>query len=551
MKQITVSYASGEKVSYPAGVKAADVIGRLGPLDWPLAGVLVNYELKSLEAMLLADCLVEPVTIGTSQGAATYRRSLCFLLAIAARQLYPGRRLVAGMAIGTGFHHFFDDDEPVGDAEIAALSGRMRELVERDVPINVERKAYADALEYFKESGQSDTLLLLEHLNDPVIRLHECAGFRDIRMVPLVPSTGILKTWALLPYHGGLLLRYPHKETPDALSEFEDDPVLFSIAKEYRERARILGVSSVGALNRVSAEKGIKAYIQVAEALQNKKIAAIADRVAERSDRLKVVLIAGPSSSGKTTTSKKLAIQLKVMGFEPINISLDDYFINRDRTPLDEEGKPDYECLEALDVEYLNEQLLALFAGEEIELPLYDFKSGSRKASGKRLRLKGREILIIEGIHGLNDRLTPKIPREQKFKIYVSALTQLNLDDHNRVSTTDNRLLRRMVRDYNFRGHSAAATLEMWPSVGRGERKHIFPFQNSADAAFNSALDYELGVLKIYAEPLLRTVKPTSPLYSEARRIEAFLDNFAPIPAQFVPKDSILREFIGESEFKY
>jgi len=239
------------------------------------------------------------------------------------------------------------------------------------------------------------------------------------------------------------------------------------------------------------------------------------------------------------------------MGFEPINISLDDYFVNRDRTPRDEEGNYDFECLEALDVEYLNEQLLSLFAGEEIELPAFDFKTGTRRASGKKIRMTGREILVIEGIHGLNDKLTPRIPREQKFKIYVSALTQLNLDDHNRVSTTDNRLLRRMVRDYNFRGHSALATLSMWPSVGRGERKHIFPFQNSADAAFNSALDYELGVLKVYADPLLRTVKPTSPEYSEAKRLEAFLDNFTPIPSQAVPKDSILREFIGESEFKY
>jgi uridine kinase len=551
MKQINVSYASGEKVAYPAGVKAADVIGGLGPLAWPLAALLVNNELTSLDSQLFVDCSVLPVTLDTTQGAMTYRRSLCLLLAIAARELFPERRIVAGMAIGAGFYHFFADDKPVGEAERAALEKKMRDLVERDIGINIEEKPYAEAVEYFRSSGQADTLLLLEQLNDARVPLNECAGFRDLHVAPLVPSTGILKTWELLAYHGGLLLRYPHKERPGTLTDFEDDPVLYSIAKEYKERAEILGVSSVGALNRVNATKEIKGYIQVAEALQNKKIAAIADMVAARADRAKVVLLAGPSSSGKTTTSKKLAIQLKVMGFEPINISLDDYFINRDRTPLDEEGKPDYECLEALDVDYLNEQLLALFDGEEIELPSYDFKSGTRKASGKRFRMTGREILVIEGIHGLNDRLTPRIPKEQKFKIYVSALTQLNLDDHNRVSTTDNRLLRRMVRDYNFRGHSALATLEMWPSVGRGERKHIFPFQNSADAAVNSALDYELGVLKVYADPLLRTVKPTSPEYSEAKRLEAFLDNFTPIPSQFVPKDSILREFIGESEFKY
>jgi uridine kinase len=361
----------------------------------------------------------------------------------------------------------------------------------------------------------------------------------------------MLRTWEIRSYHDGLLLRYPHREEPDRLTEFEDDPALYAITKEYREKAKILGVTSVGALNHVNASKGIKSYIQVAEALQNKKIAAMADMIAERSDRAKVVLLAGPSSSGKTTTSKKLAIQLKVMGFEPINISLDDYFIDRTRTPRDENGELDFECLEALDVDYLNEQLLALFAGEEIELPSYDFKAGMRKPSGKKIRMTGRELLVIEGIHGLNDRLTPRIPKEQKFRIYLSALTQLNLDDHNRVSTTDNRLLRRIVRDYNFRGHSALATLRMWPSVGRGERKHIFPFQNSADVAFNSALDYEIGVLKVYADPLLRSVKPTEPEYSEARRLESFLDNFTPIPPTNVPRDSILREFIGDSEFKY
>jgi uridine kinase len=551
MRQITVTYPSGEKAAYSPGIKAQDAIAPLGPFTWPLAAVLANNELKSLDAPLLTDCAIAPVTLDTTQGAATYRRSLCFLLAIAAREVYPARRLIAGMAIGTGFYHFFADEAPLSEKDRAELERHMRDLVERDVPINLEQKNYADAMEYFGKSNQTDTLLLLEQQNEPIIPLNECAGFRDLHVAPLVPSTGVLRTWSLLGYHDGLLLRYPHREEPDKLTDFEDDPTLYAIAKEYREKAEILGVTSVGALNRVNASKGIKSYIQVAEALQNKKIAAIADMIAERSDQAKVVLLAGPSSSGKTTTSKKLAIQLKVMGFEPINISLDDYFVDRTRTPRDEKGELDFECLEALDVEYLNEQLLSLFAGEEVELPSFDFKSGSRKPSGKKIRMTGREILVIEGIHGLNDRLTPRIPKEQKFKIYISALTQLNLDDHNRVSTTDNRLLRRMVRDYNFRGHSALATLRMWPSVGRGERQHIFPFQNSADVAFNSALDYELGVLKIYAEPLLRTVKPTDPEYSEARRLEAFLDNFAPIPSSFVPKDSIVREFIGESEFKY
>jgi len=551
MRQVTVTYASGESLAYPAGVKAQDALSKLGSLAWPLAAVLVNNEVKSLDAELLTDCHIQPITLDTTQGATTYRRSLCFLLAIAAKQLFPRRRMMAGMAIGTGFFHYFDDSKPVGAPEIQALEDCMRAMVERDIGICIEWRAWADALEYFKSSDQPGTLLLLEHLNDARIPLNECSGFRDLHVAPLVPSTGMLKTFALLPYNEGFLLRYPHKEHPDRITDFVDDPVLYSIAKETRERSRVLGVASVGALNKVNASKGIKSYIQVAEALQDKKIAAIADQIAARAGEVKVVLIAGPSSSGKTTTSKKLAIQLKVIGFDPVNISLDDYFVDRERTPRDEKGEYDFECLEAMDVAFLNEQLVALSGGGEIELPSFDFKTGTRRSSGKKLKLGPGGILVIEGIHGLNDRLTPGLPREQKFKIYVSALTQINLDDHNRVSTTDNRLLRRMVRDYNFRGHSAQGTLKMWPSVQSGERKNIFPFQNNADAAFNSALDYELGVLKVYAEPLLRTVKPTCVEYSEARRLQSFLDNFAPIPSASVPGDSILREFIGDSEFKY
>jgi uridine kinase len=411
MRQVTVTYASGESVAYPAGVKAQDVIGKMGSLKWPLAAVLVNNELKSLDAQLLTDCSITPVTLDTVQGATTYRRSLCFLLAIASKQLYPKRRLMAGMAIGTGFFHYFDDDQVLKVDEIKVLEDCMRSIVERDITICIEWRAWADAVEYFKASDQSGTLLLLEHLNDAIIPLNECSGFRDLSVAPLVPSTGVLRTFSLLPYHEGFLLRYPHKEMPDRLADFVDDPVLYRIATETRERSRVLGVASVGALNKVNASKGIKDYIQVAETLQDKKIAAIADGIAAKAGKVKVALIAGPSSSGKTTTSKKLAIQLKVIGFHPVTISLDDYFMDRERTPHDENGEYDFECLEALDVDFLNEQLLSLFAGEEIELPSFDFKTGIRKSSGRRLRLGERGILVMEGIHGLNDRLTPRIKR--------------------------------------------------------------------------------------------------------------------------------------------
>ncbi|HSV56173.1 MAG TPA: hypothetical protein VLH39_03585 [Magnetospirillaceae bacterium] len=551
MKEIRVTYPDGKSQSFPFLVKAADAIGPLGALPRPLAAVLINNELCPLDYFLTTDCTMAPVTVDTALGAVTYRRSLCYLLAMASRQIFSDRRLVAGMAIGTGFFHFFDDDRPDAEADIAALDARMRELVAADIPIRREWMSYSGAVDYFRLHGQTDTLLLLEHMNDPRIALNECAGFRDLHVTPLVPSTGVLSVFELVPYHDGFLLRYPHKED-DKVPPFQDDPVLYRIAVEYRERGKILGISSVGALNAINSPKLIKEYIQIAEVLQNKKMAELADQVAARAETVKVLLIAGPSSSGKTTTSKKLAIQLKVMGLKPVVIALDDYFVDRDRTPRDENGDYDFECLEALDVGYLNEQLVELFRGDEIELPAFDFRTGTRRPSGRKLRLStGREIVVMEGIHGLNDRLTPRIPRERKFKVYVSALTQLNLDDHNRISTTDNRLLRRIVRDCQFRGKTALDTLRMWASVQRGEQRHIFPFQNTADAAFNSALDYELGVLKIYSEPLLRTVKPTVPEYAEAGRLLGFLANFSPIPAQFVPGNSILREFIGESEFKY
>lgn len=551
MTQITVTYDSGETKSFQMGIKALNTLPNEGGSDQPLVAVLIDNELKSLDTELESDCRISPVLAGSTIGATVYRRSLCFLLAIASRELFPERRLIAGMAIGTGFYHYYYDEIPLTEEQVEKLAERIGDLVARDIPICLEKWSWEKACDYFVKSRQLDTLALLENLNEPQIPLNECAGFRDLQIAPLVSSTGVLGTWELIPYHGGMLLRYPHKDKAGVIEPFEDVPLLYKISEEYKERGRVLGVGSVGVLNRLSASGRIGEYITVAEALQNRKIAALAEAVAAKADKVKVVLLAGPSSSGKTTTSKKLAIQLKVLGFEPIPIELDNFFIDRSHTPLDDEGKPDFECLEALDVVYLNELLLKLFSGDEVELPIYDFKAGTRRGTGQTLKLSGHEILILEGIHGLNDDLTPKIPQENKFKIYVSALTQLNLDDHNRISTTDYRLLRRMVRDHNFRGHSARATLAMWPSVQRGERAHIFPFQNSADAALNSALDYELGVLKIFADPLLRTIKPSMPEYTEARRIQAFLDNFTPIPAQYVPKDSTLREFIGESAFHY
>lgn len=559
MDTVSVNVDGYGEVAVPAGTSAELVLeqanmeaaSRPKKNAFPPLAVLINNELAPLSAPIGAPCSIKPVYPDSPMGTEVYRRSLCFILALAAREIVPSRRLTVSMAIGNGYYHYFDDNEPVSAQLLEALSRRMRELVLSDLPIRIVTRAWEEALEYFKTSNQSDTLALMEYINDPFIQMNECNGFRDFHIAPLVPRTGLLSVWELVPYRRGMLLRFPHTKTPYEMDPFSDVPVLYDIAEEYEHKARILNAESVGALNRINQSGNIQDFILVAEALQNKKLASIADRIAEKSDKTKVVLIAGPSSSGKTTTAKKLAIQLKVLGFRPIHIELDNYFVDRSRTPLDKDGKPDFECLEALDIEYLNQQLLDLFDGKEVELPLYDFKSGTRKASGRKISLSNNEILILEGIHGLNDRLTPHIPAENKLKIYVSALTQLNIDDHNRVRTTDYRLLRRMVRDYNFRGHSAQATLGMWSSVQRGERLYIFPFQGSADIAFNSALDYELGVLKVFAEPLLQAVKPQHDEYPDARRIQAFISRISPISPQYVPSDSILREFIGGSVFKY
>jgi uridine kinase len=517
----------------------------------PLVAMLANNEVVNLQHPLEVNTALSPVDLGSPAGVTIYRKSLCFLLSLAARQVFPDRRLVIGHSLGRGYVYYFDGMEEVPDRDLRRIESRMRELVSRSLPIGPAVLSYTEAMEHFERNNQPDTVLLLKNLNEPRIHVNCCEGFLDLAHGPLVPNTAILSVFGLRSYPPGFLLRYPPSENPHALGSFADSPILFSTYREYKNWGKILRVGSVGSLNELIREGRIKEFIQVAEALQDKKIAEIADKINAKCDRIRIVLIAGPSSSGKTTFSKKLMIQLRVVGRNPVTISLDDYFKGTELTPRDEAGNLDFEALGALDVDLLNAHLLSLVKGETVEIPSFDFLSGTRKPKGKQMVLPDRAILILEGIHGLNDALTPLVERDTKYKIYVSALTQLNLDDHNRIATTDNRLLRRIVRDNQFRGHSAFRTLSMWSSVRRGEDRNIFPFQNSADSAFNSALDYELAVLKVYAEPLLATVKPDVPEYQDARTLMSFLANFAPLHPRWVPPTSILREFIGESEFTY
>lgn len=550
---VRVTFPGGQTREHPTGTSVREVADdpAFPRSGLPVVAATLNNEVVSLQQELAVNCAIAPVDLASKQGLAIYRRSLSFLLSMAAMRIFPKRRLVVGHSLGQGYFYYFDGMDAVPRDDLVRIEGAMREIVARDMPIRSLSLAYQEAISYFEKHHQPDTLLLLKHRNDPAIAVHSCDGFLDLSHAPLVPSTGVLSVFGLMDYPPGFLLRYPPSENPLHLGPFTENPVLFTIYREYKNWGKILRVGSVGRLDELIREGSIEEFIQVAEALQDKKIAEIADRINAKRDQVKLVLIAGPSSSGKTTFSKKLMIQLRVVGRNPLTISLDDYYQPHSLTPRDEEGNPDFEALHALDVELLNNTLVRLLRGEEAETPVFDFHTGARKPEGSKMRLPDRAILILEGIHGLNDELTPLVPREQKHKIYVSALTQLNLDDHNRISTTDNRLIRRIVRDSQFRGHSALQTLSMWPSVRRGEDRNIFPFQNTADSAFNSALDYELAVLKVYAEPLLATVKPDSTEYQDARMLLSFLGNFAPLHPRWVPVTSILREFIGESAFKY
>ena len=533
------------------GTEAESLFGELGIDRAETVALRINNAVMPVRARLEVNADVETVTQASVDGRMIYRRSLAFLLALAARRLFPDRVLQVGHSLGYSYFYNFTAGSRVEPEEIAALDREMRRLVGENLEITFKYLSYADALRCFTEEGREDMALLLEQRSSSPVKVNECGGFLDLYVEPLVPNTGFLSVFALLPYEEGFLLRFPGGKTNE-LGEFADEPKVFEVYREYKKWGRIIGVRVVGELNALIGSGRAGDFIRMAEAHQARKIAEIAERIYARRDAVKAVLLAGPSSSGKTTTAKRLSIELMVMGLKPIAISLDSYYVGRDKTPLDEEGEPDYESLYALNIEHLNLQLKELCSGGEIRLPLYDFKTGvSAKDAGAGIAMDRRTVLIIEGIHALNDELTPAIPREAKFKLYVSALTQLILDNHNRIPTSDNRLLRRIVRDARFRANDAGRTISMWPKVTAAERRHIFPFQNTADVAFNSALDYELPVLKQFAEPLLRAVKPDRREYAEASRLLSFLENFAPIGPERIPGISLLREFIGDSEFKY
>ncbi|MBN2510949.1 MAG: nucleoside kinase [Spirochaetales bacterium] len=554
MHELTVTLPSKKRIQTSYGTRVYELIKQEDELkqsDFPFVAAMVNNELVSLSFKIEINSNLNLVTLDMPQGIRIYRNSLIFLLAYAAQTLYPDVRLCIGHSLGDGYFCYLENAEGIEDDYVRQIEHKMFDIAAEDLPIVRKVMSYTEIVNHYHKRNEKTRVLRLRYRNEQKIPVYSCNDYIELGYQPLAPSTGFLTDFGLLPYENGFILQYPPSSNPLSLGKFEKNPILFSIYQEYKSWGKILGVTCVGQLNELTHKGDIENFIQVAEALHDKKIASIADSIHHRKGEVKVVLIAGPSSSGKTTFTKKLAIQLKVLGFNPVMISLDDYFVPREQTPRAADGSYDFEDLQAIDIELLNSHLVSLFSGKEIELPLFDFKTGTRKKSGCVLRLEDRNILLMEGIHGLNDQLTPLVPHHQKFKIYISALTQLNLDSQTRIPTTDNRLIRRMVRDFQFRGHSALDTLKMWSNVRRGEERNIFPFQNNADAAFNSALDYELAILKHYAEPILKTVKPYHEEYAEAIRLADFLSNFMGIPERHIPRMSILREFIGESGFKY
>lgn len=513
----------------------------------PVIAALVNGDLRELTYPIRSDARVDPVFLSDSDGVRIYRRSLSFLLVAAVRELFPEAQIFVDHTLPFGgFFCQVRGRESFSAEELAQIEAHMREIVAEDLPITREPVPLSEVIDTFRARGEMEKVSLLARRQKGFLSLYNLRGIRDYFHGYMVPSTGYLRTFALHLWPTGFVLQYPRRHWPAKLLPVQDYPQLTAIFHEYGDWLRLLGVDSVSGLNKAHPDGRIREIILVSEALHEERVAHIADLIVERRNQLRLVLIAGPSAAGKTTFSKRLSVQLLAHGTRPFPLALDNYFVERKKTPRDKQGNYDFEALEALDLALFNEQLLALMRGETVRLPCFNFKTGTRE-EGDIVQLGPDHIVIVEGIHGLNPRLVSSLPLEWTFRIFISALTQLNMDRHNRVPTTDTRLLRRIVRDATYRGYTAEETLNRWESVRRGEKRHIFPYQEHADVMFNSALVYELAVLKPLAEPLLLQVEPESPRRVEAKRLLAFLQWFEPCGPDLVPDNSILREFIGGS----
>ena len=541
----------GTTIEVPAGATLQEVYQLSGlTLDHGPISARVNNKVEGMHYRLFKQKEVEFLDITSPSGIRAYTRTLFFILCKAAHDLWPTCKVVIDIPISNGYYVDLQIGRPVTPDDAAMLRERIQAIIDSALPIHRHETTTEEAIEMFSQVGALSKVKLLKSTGRLYTTYYDIDGYKDYYYGSLLTNTSQIYLFGLEYYFDGLLLRIPTAADPSRLGAFIRQDKMFEIFKEHHHWQDILKLRTVGDLNDAIDKGYTNQLIQISEALQEKKIAQIADEIARRKG-IKMVLIAGPSSSGKTTTCKRLSVQLAVNGLQPIGISLDDYFLDRDQTPLDEQGDYDFEHLHALNIPLLNDQMNALFRGEEVELPRYNFQAGRSESSGRKLQLKGKEVLVVEGIHALNPELTAQIPDDQIFRVYASALTTILLDNHNYVPTTDNRLLRRIIRDYKYRGVSAVETIRRWPSVRRGENRWIFPYQENADAMFNSAMLFELAVIKRQAEPLLEQVPENCEEYAEAYRLRKFLSYIRPISEDQIPPTSLLREFLGGSSFEY
>ncbi|MFA8432952.1 MAG: nucleoside kinase [Marinifilaceae bacterium] len=542
-----------KKCPYELGTSLYKLAEDVQPkLKGPVLGAMVNNKIKELNYEIYKPKNVKFIDATHPAGMRMYLRSMTFILYKAVNELFPGIRFRIEHSISNGLYcRLMSKNVFLSGEDIQSIKNRMQEIVDADLPFVREELETEKAIEMFESRGLMEKTALLRTRGNLYTSVYHLEDHIDYFYGFLAPSTGCLKVFDLIPYYQGMLLLMPHRDDPGTVQQMIPQEGMLKVFSEFKRWGKILNISNVGDLNHYVDDNNISELIKISEALHEKKISQIADRIRKRRKRIRLILISGPSSSGKTTFGKRLAIQLKVAGLQPVNLSLDNYFVNRELTPRDEKGEYDFEALEALDVNLFNQNLLDLMDGKEVELPKFSFDTGQRYYNGEKLKINGKQVLVVEGIHGLNPGLTPLIPEEAKYKIYISALTSISIDGHNRIPSTDNRLIRRIVRDYKYRGYSALETIKRWESVRRGEEKNIFPYQEEANVMFNSALPYELGVLKRYAEPILKEVQPNQVEYSEANRLLKFFSYFLPICDDEIPPTSLMREFLGGSTFEY
>ncbi|MGI5840258.1 MAG: nucleoside kinase [bacterium] len=547
---IRLRLPGGQTKEYAAGTTLLAVSREYADrYPYPIVAALLDNVVTGLLEVPESGARVEFIHLGTEAGRKIYARSLSYVFIRAAQELYPNCEVRVEHSLGKGLYCEIHYGQSHSGADAPLLEERMRAIVRDDEPFVRRTVAWEEAIRLYSERGREDMVRLFSYRKGENVDLYSCGPALEHFYECMVPSTGFIDKFFVQDYPPGFVLRFPSVENPLVVPPFVPQIQLAEIFLEAEQWAEILEVEDAGSLNGLIAAGQGGELVRIGEALHEKRIAAIADRISAHKGELRVVTVAGPSSSGKTTFAQRLSVQMKVNGLRPVAISVDDYFVNREQTPRDENGDYDFEAIEAIDLELFNDHLARLMRGEEVEIPAFNFATGEREYRGHNLAVKRDQIIIIEGIHGLNERLTVAVPKENKFKIYVSALTQLNIDRYNRIPTTDARIIRRIVRDSLFRSHDALQTIRLWNSVRRGEEKNIFPFQEEADVMFNSALVYELAVLKKFAAPLLAAVSPREPEYAEAIRLLHFLGYFLSMDDSEVTQNSILREFIGGSCF--